>query len=455
MTDNALPENAPSTVLIGRLLDDSTSQPLVGLTVVASERDDGDGRVLRRAHTDAQGCFTLRLSDDDLRTFMAGASAQPSFHVDVTMSVWNGEEWIAKLAPRLATGPVPERVVLGDFLITVPSAVRTYALRASVVSAEARPVAGVEVVLMSVELGQRQALTSGTTNDDGEVELSYTGGPNASERDTDRRLQLVASYDDNEIARSPVLFDVHDDQRIRMVVPEDLGEGLTELERLQAAIAGHVGQIGLENLTLEDVELVAQRADVYPPHLALLVRATTLASGTSVTVDELYAMGRHGMPLTIAGLLARDAEAYRSALGRAFARRLIPVPAGGEAAALDSIASRMADWAGAATVNPTLAAPRWTNLERSGVSAATRQAFATAWVGLTGTLTERWTAIRSDPALEAAVPALQFTAGASMLLGEHGPAVQALVDARTAGQVSTLRDLAACDHALRRSNARG
>ena len=56
---------------------------------------------------------------------------------------------------------------------------------------------------------------------------------------------------------------------------------------------------------------------------------------------------------------------------------------------------------------------------------------------------ERWAAIAEDPALADDAPALERAAGASLLLGEHGPAVEALLEAMATGDIETLRGLAA------------
>jgi hypothetical protein len=146
--------------------------------------------------------------------------------------------------------------------------------------------------------------------------LTYGGGSRASAGDTDRRLQLTVRHGGVELARSPMLFSLRDQQGVRVVASEDPGLGLTERERISAAIAGPLGTASLGALTLEEVELVAQQADVYPPYLALLVRATAIGANAPVTTDELYAVGREGLPLTVAGLLAHEA-AERTPLMRA------------------------------------------------------------------------------------------------------------------------------------------
>jgi hypothetical protein len=436
-------QSTPSTLVIGRLVAASSSQPLPGLTVVASERTDGDGQILRRAHTDAEGRFEVCLQADDVRTLMASAPTQPLLQTTLNLLVWNGNESLGVISATLATGPVPMRVDLGDLQVTVPSTVRSYTLRAIVISKAAAPLAGVDVVLDAVEVGQRQTLATKSTDDDGEAVLTYDGGPRASASDTDRRLQLTVRHGGVELVRSPLLFALRDRQEVRVVAPEDPRLGLSERERISAAIAGPLGTASLEALTLEEVELVAQQADVYPPHLALLARATALGAGAPVTVDELYGVGREGLPLTVAGLLAHDGADCRRALERAIARKIIPVPPDGDdGPAVETIADRIASWAATLSTDPTRATPRWSNLEHSGVSAATREAFAAKWIALTGSPAERWAAVAADPALAAAAPVLEFTAGVSLLVGEHGPAVQALVDARGRGEVSTLRDLA-------------
>lgn len=450
------PQSTPSTLIVGRLVSKNSSQPLPGLTVVASERTDGDGRILRRAHTDAEGRFAVCLDADDLRTLMANAPTQPLLQTTLHLLVWNGNESLGTISATLTTGPVPTRIDLGDLQVSMPSAVRSYSVRAVVISKAAAPLAGVDVVLDAVEVGQRQTLATKTTDDDGEAVLTYDGGPRASAGDTDRRLQLTVRHGGAELARSPMLFLLQDAQVVRVVASSDPGLGLSERERLSAAIAGPLGAANLGALTLEEVELVAQQADVYPPHLALLVRATALGTSATVTVDELYALGREGLPLTVAGLLAHDGADCRRALERAIARKIIPTPPDGDdGPAVETLASRIASWAATLSIDPASSTPRWANLERSGVSASIRGAFAAKWLTLTGSPAERWAAVAADPTLSAVAPVLEFTSGASLLVGEHGPAVQALVDARAGGEVSTLRDLAAWDLSKWRSTLQG
>lgn len=445
MPDSPSPEVAPSTILAGRLVDATTNAPLPGLTLVASERTDGDGQILRRAVSNPDGTFELRLSDADIRRLMADSQTQPLFDTTVYLTVWNTEEGLGTLVARFATGPVPSRVELGDQPVTVPVVTRNYTLQALVVSKSAVPLAAIDVTLESVSIGQRAVLGTSTTDDDGFASFVYAGGPNASESDTDLRLQLTASHGGQELTRSPVLFSVSHEERIHLVSPEDPAQGSTELERLQAAIAGPVGSADLGALTVEEVQLLAKEADVYPPHLAILVRATALATGTQVEVDELYAMGRAGLSMTAAELLAAEVTVLQRALSDAFARTLVPIPVSGEVAAIDSIGSRMAQWAASLTIDPASTTARWSNLSYSGADAPTRQAFAAKWMTLTGSTADKWAQVQADPALTAVAADLEFSAGASMLVGEHGPAVEALVGARTAGTVTTLRDLSQWD----------
>lgn len=397
--------------------------------------------MLRRAHTDADGRFELCLSSEDLRTLMTGAES-PSFDATVYLAVWNGGEHVAGLSHVIHAGSLSKRIDVGDQAIDVLEETPSYTLRATVVSTTGIPLPGIEVELEGVEIGARTSLTTGTTDEHGQVELSYVGGRKASEADTDLRLQLTATLDATEVARSPVLFSLKDGQEVRLVVASEVGTIPSERERITAAIADPLGEAELGALTLEDVEVLAREADVYPPHLALLVRATALAVEGVVEVDELYAMGRAGMPLTVAGLLAHDGPAFRRALVQAFERNIVP-GLGDRDLALASIASRMASWAGALTIDPATTTARWANLEHSGASEATRQAFAAKWLSLTGSPAERWAAVAEDPALADDAPALELAAGASLLVGEHGPAVEALLAAMTVGEVETLRDLTA------------
>jgi 5-hydroxyisourate hydrolase-like protein (transthyretin family) len=456
MANHDRSQGTPSTLIVGRLIAAGSLRPLPGLTVVARERTDGEGRILRRAHTDADGRFEVCLSNDDLRALMGSASSPPLLQAEVSLSLWNGDEPLGTLSPSIATGPVPTKVDLGDQQVAVPSIARSYTVRTVVVSKATAPVAGVEVVLDAVEIGQRQTLASATTDDDGKVVLGYDGGPRASASDTDRRLQLVVRHGGGELARSPVLVSLRDGQEVRVVAAQDPGVRSSERERISEAIAGPLGAADLGALTLEEIEIVAEQADVYPPHLALLVRASSLGAGAPVTIDELYAMGREGLPLTVAGLLAHEGRDCRRALERAIARKIISVPPDGdEDSAAETIAGRIASWAATLCTDPTKATPRWSNLEHSGVSAVTREAFAAKWVGLTGSPAERWAAVAADPALSAAAPVLEFTAGASLLVGEHGPAVQVLVNARTRGEATSLRDLASWDLAQWTTTLRG
>ena len=310
----------------------------------------------------------------------------------------------------------------------------------------APPMSGLVVTLELVEVGSRTQPATATTDPNGAYSISYAGDTDSRDGVPGRPLQVIVS-DGAEVGRSVVITDPSADQRVDVVVGSEY-RGRGEYDRVQAALTPHLNGATLSNLGADDLEILAKRADVYPPHVAFAIQAARLANGTSVSESTFYALLRERLPASMAGLLSTPRAAREAALRAAYDDRVLPPPGGTVDAA---VAAAMTDL-DALVVDAALVAPSGgeTNvralLDTSGLAETRLRLFVEHWVANDEDEDAMWAAVGADAGLTTAMEDdLRFTVEGAALVRGFLPALTELQTQRTATTISTIEDLAAWD----------
>ena len=344
----------------------------------------------------------------------------------------------------ITTGELPNLIRV-DMTAYAPG---SYVVRGKVVDGDGVPKSTVTVTLEHVEVGNRNSLGTTTTDANGEYSIAYAGGVESRVDASGLPVQVIVS-DGSELGRSVVIADPGADHRVDVVLDE-MYYGRGEHDRVQAALTPHLNSATLSELGADDLEILSQRADVYPPHVAFAIQAARLADGTSVSESTFYALLRERLPTSMAGLLSTPRAARESALRAAYEDRVLPPPGGTVDAA---VAAAMTDL-DALVVDAALAAPTGgeTNvralLDTSGLAESQLRLFVEHWVANDEDEEAMWTAVDADPLLSTGeVDDLRFTVEGAALARGFLPALTELHAQRTATTISGIVDLAAWDTA--------
>jgi len=432
--------------LSGRVVGDRAA-PVADVQVLVAATTANGRTALTNGPTATDGTFSLGLAQADvLALFRHSDAGAERWATDAAIEiiVLGRTGRLHREVRRIRLDQLLGIPSLGD--ITIGATTSRFALRVRVVTSGGRPVGGVSVAVRDARRGMTATLGTSTTDGRGESTVRYiAASAGASATDSGQSVRVVISDRGDEIARSAVLFSPAEDAVVDIVVREDLLQVSSEFERIAAALTPILDGAAPTTLTADDLEDVAQRADVDPIQLVCYVRAQRLAR-PGVSAAWFYALLRDELPAALPGLLAAGPARWRRALQRALDLGLVPTPTGGPEAAIVAVLDALGTLAAQALLQTdTEGDPRLRRaIDASGVPTATRQAFAEAWLAHDGPAAEFWQQLRAGSTIPAAqVDALEFSIGAAALVGDHQPALTRLVAARTAGAVSTLRDLAA------------
>lgn len=444
-------ENARFSVR-GRVVDDATDVGLTGLRVVAVDADKGRVTILLTAHTGTDGWFTFEVGAEEAAAFFRFPCPGDTWNDTrkLHISVFNGETLLNTFHEDVAlkhfsTGRLPNELRV----TIVGTAALTFTIAGRVVDKDRAGQSGVDVTLYRVEVDASTSLGTVVTNASGEYAIEYAGHDASTIEDPAMSLRVIATESAVEVGRTPIIFSPRPEHRADVVVGQAVYRGRSEYDRIAAALAPHLGETLPETLVPDSIELLAQRADAYPPHLAMHVQAARLSAAHAVDATTFYALLRAGMPADLPGLLSQSRSARRGALRRAYAERILPDPTSGTVEEAIDAALQAVD---ALVVDASLAEPGVgeTNLrgllDTSGLNETQLRDFMELRVPFQGSNADFWAAVHADTNLQGApAQALEFTVEASVLVRSFLPALDGLQTLRTAETISTVADLAAWD----------
>ena len=432
--------------LRGLVVDSATQEGVPGLRVIAVDGQHDAPGMLLSAETDDDGGFTFSVDSANaaslfrLRTPSDGWPDARSLHI----SVFNG---------TVTLGTFDEAVTLADFARgQLPNALQvtlggtaatSFEVSGRVLDQDGTGQGSVVVTAYRVEPDATTSLGTATTASDGSFTISYSGHDASTPDTPNLDLRLIAT-DGAEVGRSPIIF--APPARLRTdIVAGSTYRGRSEFDRIEAAIAPHIGATAVESLTTDAIELLARRANVYPPHLAMYVQAARLASGQTVTHQTFYALLRARFSANMAELLSSGRAPMRAALRAAYDGRRIPDPTTGTIddaidtalGSLDALVASASMTSGDETIRSLL--------DTSGIGSTQLDTFVGLWVAHEGTMDEFWAAVDGEPTLTAEAPQLRFTAEAAGLTRGFVAALSGLQAMRNATTISTVADLAMWD----------
>ena len=434
----------------GRVVGAATGQPLGGLRVVALGRSAEGQSILLSDCSDAAGWFSLELSRDDLmalfRTRTADGSATWRPDCELEIAVWNGnlelttQRRTVRFADAMASEAAPPLSI--SVASTRPIEI---VLEVRVRTPDARAVSGLVVVAIAADQGSA-TLASATTGRDGTAALRVAAGT-ATPTDSGLRLRIAARRGAQELVSSPVLLSPAQGQRIELVVEDPSLAPRSEFEALLHDIQASAPERGLADLAAAEVERIAAEADVFPPHLGMLVRASRLAVSTDVAAAIWYALLRAGLPTTLTALLVQRNEVIARALRRGYDEHIIPAPRDVEREISTTLARLRALVVGA-TLAPEAGAPSplGAALMTTGLPAARQARVLEHVLEHEGSLPELWSVLRRSGQLTATeIDTVEFTLTAAALVNHHLPALEVLQARRRDGEIARIADLAAWD----------
>jgi len=323
-----------------------------------------------------------------------------------------------------------------------------FSVRGRVLDARGKGLARLQVELVALDLAGAHFLARATTGTDGAFELKHRGTASSSDGapNLDARIEVRRGKGER-LGQSPILFALTAHHVVDVLVgaASESFVGLTELEQLQAALASAGDVPPLPTLDATGLELLAQRADVFPLHLARLVQASRLAEAAALPVAPLYGLLRAGLPPALPDLVLVEAPQIREAIMRAHRTRVVPTPNDPEADT-DVVVARIAALRIEAAMLP--GDPEFPSgrdlLGGSGVAEPKVRTFVEAWLAHDGPRETFFTELASSPLFDPDdVRALEFTVKAAALTGHFGPALEQLQSRRRDGELRAVEDLAA------------
>lgn len=438
-------------VVIGHVFDSGSGASLSGIRVVVHGLASTPADVILVAQTDADGTFCIEIPTEVAKQFLREARDGSRAPKATQLLFFNGAEKIDTKTVELTLGdlvkgafPSPFRVCFGG------QQSLEFVVSGRVVDPQGRGVGRAVVELGAVELLSFHPLGHATTTEDGEYVIHHQGTESsvASDPKLDARLR-VQDERGVRIAESAIVFGLRPSHTVNVVAatsPEPF-EGLTELERLRRATSKTLAATELHTLDADGIELLAERADVFPLHLALLVQASRLACETEIGADVHYGLMRAGLPADLPGLVLAEPSLIEEALRYAFAERIVPAPGDQSTVVLSTVCKLTAMRIDAAMLSGTSEAPSLGDvLSLSGLEEEKLRVFVEAWEAHDGTRAEFFATLANNSRLDPAdAPTLEFTTKVAALTNNFSPAISSLLELRRDGSLDSVEDVAGWD----------
>ncbi len=448
-TDPASLFTIEGTVL-GPELDPRPGIRLVAVDVVDDRQ--AQPKVLISAVSDANGRFSLQLlADQALRLFRTGRDEE----------LGEVARPLASRVRRLAIVAYANAGVVGrlDLPVTLDGLADGYDLKiqttqsgASVAVSQGEhrvdgmlrdaaggPIAGWRIEVLHRRLRDEVVITSGQSGSDGSFRLSYDPAPllgtgaQALAIEVRALEQVSGVYE--ERVRSSRFCPAPRALEVTLTLAE-VPDERTEIERVAALVDTRVGNLGWADLTDDDAELIACETGLPLSQVVLYLRARRLADAAGLPAEALYAVGARGMTMSISAIAAVSPGVLRAELEGAATSKVVPAWVD-----VDAMTSQVASTMGTRAAADERE-PLGLLLATAGIPAALRQTFVVDYMARTGTVAEFWQSFASSHPVED-VEHLKFTLYAGALANDHLPLVAKLEARRTAGTLTSPRDLAA------------
>jgi hypothetical protein len=263
------------------------------------------------------------------------------------------------------------------------------------------------------------------------------------------QVWIVGVYNGESVTRkSPIIFDPSDMERVDVVVgsteEDTVVRGPSEVTRIKDAL----GKLGIDlaedlpDLPDETLQLIAARSGLSPHLLALYRRAAKLAealeaaTGPSVDVDLLYALGREKFAMSLLALALRSAAQRDEGFTSAITRNVINEAATADVATLSTALEDYVRAHGVSKLNDvisaTLVADELGSSAAEDVVGMSRDAADPA---------EFWSTLRASVP-KAAADELELALQLSAMTLENTPLVADLIARRRADEWTTMGQLA-------------
>ncbi|MBL4686356.1 MAG: hypothetical protein JKY37_17305 [Nannocystaceae bacterium] len=300
------------------------------------------------------------------------------------------------------------------------------------------PLRGARVEVVRQQLRDETVLARTTVGADGSYRLSYK----PPEADGGFALfvrvsEVVEGRRSGEVGRSARVCPVP--TALELNVDVGVVRNVSEYVLVATACRRELGSVHIADLGTDDVEYIVCVTRLPVDHVITYVRAAQLSASTHVPDVALYALGRTGIPLSVAAVGALERSLVATQLTRAAATNIVPEWGDGE---VENLAEQLVSLVRARAVGDGSDAPLGNVFAIAGVEPAVRQRFLSQYVERTGTVAEFWTSFRRDEGTRV-TETIQFSLQTAALAADHGPMVEHLQRLRRMGTVRSTRELTA------------
>src|SRR5262245_9920902 len=201
----------------------------------------------------------------------------------------------------------------------------TYIISGRVVDNHGAPVANAtisvhEIVALASPPIQKGLLTP--TESVGGYKISWTDS-SAPTRPWDLFVRAVSGPTTVE---SALICDLESTAIVDLILGSGPYGGRCEWERVAAKVAPLLRGLAIKDISVDRLEWLARRSDVFPSHLAAYIQAHRLADKRPVKPETFYGLVRGGLSPNLPELLRAGEPAWRAALRAAFGRKILRPP---------------------------------------------------------------------------------------------------------------------------------
>lgn len=281
-------------IIRGQLVSAEDRRPLVGFRIEAWKKEGRPRQPLGSAQSDTSGHFGIAL---DERYFELPAARRPL----VSFRVLLGDDELVETSqlpvwdPRHPNHPVlialpPEAVHRGE------SQRGAFEIEGRVTDERGVAVPGVRVEVMDLGLKVETALGEAVTDARGRYRVAYDPAVLQDKALAD----IVVRVSDPEaeqgavLGRSPVRYRAGARETMDLTIRSEDVPKATEYERLLDAVAPHLGDSELGDLSPEGVEHVANKSGWDARSVAMAARAVAVSRQTEIPPAHYYALFRAG-----------------------------------------------------------------------------------------------------------------------------------------------------------------
>ncbi|WP_437314752.1 neuraminidase-like domain-containing protein [Sorangium sp. So ce385] len=431
--------------LSGRVVRAKSERGVGSVRVEAWDSAEVNTDLVAVAVTNQNGDFEISLDQDDVDRHFQGREPVAALRAFAL----GGEEYVTRYTQwKLSPKPVTLRIEVDLAVTSTKRAPATATVRGNVRNEQGAAVANLMVRAYDVKLTSQSEIGSSATDASGHYKISYSTILPSGKQRPDLRV-IVYNGSNQELGRSALIVRAPSTAVVDLVTSQDQEDrGPSELLQVKSRTAAHTQGVFLGDLQAEQVDFVAQAAEVERGHVEALVGAESLMAsvGVAESAEPYYPFVRMGLPTTKRGLLSYPKATLSRELAEAKEANIV----GREVndAIVDLLTQAAIDLAAEPPAGTTSNLGQLLDLELGG---SYTQHFIAEYMAFDGTPEAFWTHLASLPEYQGEgtllIPRLKLLLQLGALTRYHFPLISELWDRWYANQFEDLKDLAAYSEA--------